>query len=289
MPDPDQSQSPDPDSNTQQRTSNMAARTAIAPLLVKAGAVTAVTAPDGRLYDVDGIRATLKPLAAVHGWRQVFNDYVSLIRLTLSADDSQLPSSQSAQSRGDIEQQYATIAARYSDNTDGNGPHPEAQQPPEAFAASFAELLQLTIETGGDVLGDAYHIVQANIEHNGEYFTPENVSRAMTEMTAPTVDKSVEEPVRVSDPACGSGRLLLDAARAHTNAGMNVHCYGVDNDALCAEMAAINLALANTPAEIIHGDSLSLDVHTVYRVHPNNELGGFITRHDPADVQHHLS
>ena len=57
----------------------------------------------------------------------------------------------------------------------------------------------------------------------------------------------------IFDPACGSGRMLLAAAKVNRFAKF----YGADVDANCAKMAVINLCLNNMYGEIAWMNTLT--------------------------------
>jgi hypothetical protein len=102
-----------------------------------------------------------------------------------------------------------------------------------------------------DLLGLIYMQMQYGNQRMGQYFTPYVVARAMAEMLIPPLGPSVpgEPPLRILDPCCGSGILLLTAMEviereqpARLDDG-SVLFYGIDIDATCVRMARLNLDL----------------------------------------------
>ncbi len=72
----------------------------------------------------------------------------------------------------------------------------------------------------------------------------------------------------VSDPCCGSGRMLISASKKNPS----VTNYGTDVDLRCAIMATLNMWLFDLNAEITWGDSLSLEIHKIWLI----RKGGYV-------------
>ena len=112
-------------------------------------------------------------------------------------------------------------------------------------------------DTGNDVLGEFY---EQNISRkgSGQFFTPWHICKFMATCTAESIeDKPVDRPIRILDPSCGSGRMLL--AGNKVNGPMHEY-YGVDIDETCVKMTAINLFLNGMfHSEVICADALARD------------------------------
>ncbi|MEG1543996.1 MAG: N-6 DNA methylase [Tannerellaceae bacterium] len=121
------------------------------------------------------------------------------------------------------------------------------------FADMLISLSEISDNRGegfGDGLGDLFmELVSGG--RNGQFFTPENICEMMSEMIIP----EVEDNKSVLDPSCGSGRMLLAAAKRNRNAFF----FGCDNDITCCKMAVINLVLNTLQGEIALMDSLNMD------------------------------
>jgi len=140
------------------------------------------------------------------------------------------------------------------------------------FRFQFPKMLgQLIIEMedrlsdsqGNDVLGDYFeqHLSRNN---SGQFFTPWHVCMFMAECMAGDAKKS-EKPLRVLDPSCGSGRMLLAGSRSF---GQQHEFYGIDIDHTCVKMAAINLFLNGVfHSEVMWANALMPDdFHMAYRI-----------------------
>lgn len=127
---------------------------------------------------------------------------------------------------------------------------------PNLFAALIIEMEErVGSSQGNDVLGDFFEQHISN-GRNGQFYTPfpicEFVAAAICGEVK--VDEPKEEPLRVLDPTCGSGRMLL---AAHKRTEMKYEYYGIDIDRTCVKMAALNLFLNGMwDSEIMCADAL---------------------------------
>ena len=156
-----------------------------------------------------------------------------------------------ALSLGAMETRYLEIVGRYDKH--------EVNLMADAFAALVMEM-----DNGGeglrDILGDFFteHISHG---HNGQFFTPEPICEMMARMTNP-----IEPGSRILDCACGSGRILMAAAKVNRNASF----YGADVDRNCAMMCLINQCLNGLLGEVAWMNSLSNEFFGAWqiRLHP---------------------
>lgn len=96
----------------------------------------------------------------------------------------------------------------------------------------------------------------------GQFFTPENLCDCMTQMM---ITKDMEKE-RISDPSCGSGRLLLSS---HAYNPKNFH-FGQDIDYTCCLMTSVNMMMHGIQGEVVHGDALLCDSYFQgWAINPN--------------------
>lgn len=176
----------------------------------------------------------------------VWVDWVEMLALAISnaCDIAQ---------RDERERRYLEIAKRY-----------DAQQM-ERFALATGALVNVFEAEGfGDVLGEAYSLLELSNEERGQFFTPYHVCQVMAQMTLDGAAETVASQgyVTVNDPASGAGAMLIAAAETLQASGINyqrqLHVAARDIDATAVHMAYIQLSLLYIPAIVVQGDTLRM-------------------------------
>ena len=122
---------------------------------------------------------------------------------------------------------------------------------PQMLACLTLEMEErMDSSSGNDVLGEFYELNFCR-KNSGQFFTPAHVCDMMAHCACGT-DAEREEPLRILDPSCGSGRTLLAGAKV---LGWRHSYYGIDIDHTCVKMTAINLFLNG----IFHGEIMCAD------------------------------
>lgn len=125
----------------------------------------------------------------------------------------------------------------------------------------IAELCNMLIELYGeegpcDALGEIYMAAECANKSTGQFFTPFQVSV----MTARLQDYPLTGKIKLSEPSCGSGGMILAAARCINERGGNaqrqlkVRAQDLDWNAIY--MTYIQLSLNAIDAICIQGDTL---------------------------------
>lgn len=128
--------------------------------------------------------------------------------------------------------------------------------------ASLA-ILALVEKPEQDFLGVVYTDLGLCCQAKQQYFTSYPVARAMSEMTASSLDKlSKETPfISVADPCCGSGCMLIAFANTAQQKGFpfqdRILYVAQDLDQTAALMCYIQLSLLGCAGIIKIGDSLT--------------------------------
>jgi N-6 DNA Methylase len=152
-----------------------------------------------------------------------------------------------------IKQDFQRVAERYS---------PEQMGHFKQLTTAVSQLLQ----SGYDIMGDLFQLMELHNPHAAQYFTPPDVSALIVRLGMGNLKEQIEEQGRVTiaDHACGSGGLLLAAADYIEALGYDpkeVAVFeGIDLDRDCFNMAYIQLALRGLQAVIHHGNTLTLKI-----------------------------
>lgn len=172
------------------------------------------------------------------------------------------------------------------------------------LAEAFAHLVQcwdkrVAVGDFGDAVGSTFMMLDMGNAGTGQFFTPYEVSRVMggivmgdSEALAKTVaDRGF---VRVSEPACGAGGMIIAVAHAMYDAKINyqeaMHVTAIDVDRRCVHMTYLQLALLHVPAIVVHGNALSLEEWEHWFT-PAHVLGGWNARlrqRDALDAMRNL-
>jgi type I restriction-modification system DNA methylase subunit len=195
---------------------------------------------------------------------QVFTDFLDLMLYALQGRDDP----------------YLDVMERYQKHNESVD---SGERPADHFAKGFGELRTRTEALEMDIIGDVYMQYGCNNDHFGQYFTPHSLAVMMRELTGTVSEQDLEEatpaePVTVADPACGSGRLLVDIADPEAP----VTYHGWDIDADCAKMFALNLWLTGLSGTVVHGNSLTRESHRFWTVQ-NPPIGPPLLRESSAD------
>lgn len=165
------------------------------------------------------------------------------------------------------EENYLDIVNRY------NNDRSEDKHAVDLYSRAFGDLQQGLVETDADLLGVIYEELGMDSETFGQYFTPNSICEAKAEMLIPAHEDH-DDQYMIADPACGSGRLLIHAAKK-IPAGVEAVFYGQDKDSTCAKMTALNLCFFNMDGYAVHGDSLKMEKNRVWQTQ-GTPVGGHV-------------
>jgi type I restriction-modification system DNA methylase subunit len=166
-----------------------------------------------------------------------------------------------------LESEYIEIVGKYSKDEAGN------------IAELFANLVVLLNPEPRDILGSLYMELELGNNNNGQFFTSPEISLMLAEITYRDELEKLEKPfITLSEPACGAGGMVLAFTKIMRDHNHNpaeklwVQCTDIDRTA--GLMCYLQLSLWNIPAEVIIGNTLSMEVREVFYT-PAHYLGNW--------------
>lgn len=120
----------------------------------------------------------------------------------------------------------------------------------EEFKAPFAICFIATRQGQLDILGDYFETCGFGDKTRGQVLTPEPLCDLLVEQVYGSGSIADSDSARVCDPCCGSGRMLLAAAKKQPRALF----VGIEIDSTLARIAAINLAFHGLRGLVICAD-----------------------------------
>lgn len=154
-----------------------------------------------------------------------------------------------------LESRYMDIVATYR-NKDTIRAYPEM----------LAWVIQGVNQRGQDFLGSVASQAEFLDSRNGQFFTPYQISRLAAEMTMGDVSEQIKEKgyITLQEPASGAGGMILAAADTMERQGFNpsehLLVHATDISPMCFHMTYLQLTFRNIPAQVVHGNTLSLEV-----------------------------
>jgi SAM-dependent methyltransferase len=172
---------------------------------------------------------------------QAFEDWLTAMVCALAAETK--------------EEEYLAMVERHKQGKTG-------ERGIDLISEMFGELVYAMSETDADLLGDLFEGAITYGE-NGQFLTPESLASFMARLSVdadarPTADA----PRLVNDACCGTGRMLLEAAKINPH----VELVGQDIDPRCVKITAINLGLRSRYGWVTCGNTLTDKTQFAYRV-----------------------
>ena len=167
----------------------------------------------------------------------------------------------------DREKHYHNIIEKYS--------HDE-----QKLLAEMSGMFSIQLEEGEmeDVLGAIYMEAGCGNKNTGQFFTPFHVSLACAQLTVREQDVNEAHPLYFNEPSAGSGGMVIAAARALKERGINYqNCMKVvaqDLDWNCVYMTYVQLSLYGVDGIVVQGNTLTEPL-TSLKAYPKERV--FIT------------
>ena len=157
-----------------------------------------------------------------------------------------------------LEAEYLEIVGKYS------------KEEADKLCKLLANLVVLLQLEPVDILGQLYMELELNSDNTAQFFSPACIAELMAKISCGNLSEQLKSKpfITVSEPACGAGGMILAFAKEVLQQKYNpaekmwVQC--VDIDRVAAFMCYIQLSLWNIPAQVVVGNSLTLEVREVF-------------------------
>lgn len=191
------------------------------------------------------VKAFHNTAAHKNSW-DVFRDFINL-----AARELDLPRIRSPKN---IEESQA-ICARYG------------QKEIDGFHTLFNLLCEALTTERSDFLGRVYMSLEIGNSRSGQYFSPVSIQRLMAQLNGADISEQLRKQpfIELSEPTAGSGGFIIEYAELMRGQGHNVSqqlvVQAIDIDPVAADMTFVQLSLLGIAAEVITGNTLTLDVY----------------------------
>lgn len=171
------------------------------------------------------------------------------------------------------EARYLEITARYERDV------------VETFPKIMGEVIMAFERGPQDILGTVFHELELHNKARGQFFTPYALCQTMARISIDGDDlqKIIAERgyITAHEPAAGAGATIIAFAEALKDAGINyqqhLHVKAVDIDPRAVHMAYVQFSLMHIPAQVIVGNTLSLEFREDWFT-PAHIMGGWSFR-----------
>ncbi len=198
-------------------------------------------------------RKAFDKLCHRHSWHAAFRDFIEIAACTIHQAPYHAGALEQDAEYERIEQLYLTNVKKYQ------------REELDQIVAMYGIAVMALQEQQEDFVGQLYMDLEVSNKHNGEFFTPGHVSRMMAMMSMQGVGDVIREKglVRIQEPACGAGVMLIEAANAIRSEGFDprytMWFQAIDINRTCFNMAYFQLSVLGLCGEVIHGDTLRLE------------------------------
>ena len=148
------------------------------------------------------------------------------------------------------------------------------------LANAGAVLIEALEADRHEFLGQCMNLFEATNKWNGQVLTPSSLAQLMGRITAPTEEEH-GELIRLHDPCCGAGVLLIDGAEEYRKSGhsqADICIVASDIDYRACDMTYIQLSLLGYAACVQQVDALTLKAYGEARYTIGWFLHGFPMR-----------
>lgn len=189
---------------------------------------------------------TIQGMSGRYSPYNIFDDWVTCSAIAIS-NACELMANKTWKKR---EQRYLEIVSKYD------------KSELEEFSYMLAMLAKCYEEEFCDVLGSVYMEMGIGNKNTGQFFTPYHISY-MTAKLAGTPEEDEKGIIRVHEPSCGSGGMIIAAAQVMKEEGIDyqkkMKVVAQDLDWKAVYMCYLQLSLLGIDAILIQGDTLKAE------------------------------
>lgn len=124
-----------------------------------------------------------------------------------------------------------------------------------AFKKSYQSALECFVDCAENYQDPLGNIFMSRVSHgeHGQFFTPDCISELCAELVG------IESQSTVSDPCCGSGRMMLKALQMARARNGEIEIYANDLSITCSKMCLLNLVINSAGGMVTCSDALLND------------------------------
>ena len=184
-------------------------------------------------------------ITACHDIRDVFTDVCRMYAISLYS-----PFVTSDDYKAELEGEFARCREKYGEHGYEN------------ITLSFAMLVDALSNRRADFLGKVLEELNCNKKGFGQFLTPASVACLMAHVTSPGLENHAKgEIIRINDPACGAGVLLIEQAEEMVRSGVpqsDILVMAEDLDGLSCSIVFTQLSLLGYAGIVTHRDSMAM-------------------------------
>lgn len=187
---------------------------------------------------MEEIIKTINSISGGYSNYQIFYDWVKMMAISLN----NMTSLEKNEFEEKLEKEYLDLANKYKENINK--------------FVKMTGLLTLELEKEmTDVLGTLYMKGGFGQDRTGQFFTPFHLSELVAK-----INKYPNKKVEMYEPSCGGGGMIIAAAKAMKEQGINYQNNLIveagDIDWMCVYMTYVQLSLLGIKAKVTQGNSL---------------------------------
>lgn len=137
-------------------------------------------------------------------------------------------------------------------------------QHPQKFTEAMGVLVEALEEKSYDFIGTTMSELElVDKDFRGQCFTPPEICQLMARMTVGECQPDPDHRFTIDEPACGGGAMMIAVANVMRERGFLPWQYwmrGTDVDWRCFAITYIQLTLLGVPAQVIHGNTLTVQM-----------------------------